>query len=149
VDIRATGMVYGRVWYKESFVLSDETIITKRTGKYKEYVTPSYIFKGGHRADIPYERYETEQKTVYFNAVFPLKVTYTRYYELEDYVVKTDIIKQKDLLVSEAYIRLSSRIPDDAQTLRFWTNVKEVDNLTYIDVYLETEQRIDSGGEFG
>ena len=47
VDIRATGMVYGRVWYKESFVLSDETIITKRTGKYKEYVTPSYIFKGG------------------------------------------------------------------------------------------------------
>jgi len=149
IDIRATGIVYGRVWYKESYTLTDEIEVYERTGRYIETVTPTYIFEGKSPQNIPYKHYEIEEEKIYYNAFFPLIVTYNRYYELEKIIVKRNVQMEKEEIIAESYLKLKSRVPDDAKIIRYWSTVKEVDNSTLIDVYLETEQRIDDGGEFG
>lgn len=150
IPVKATGIVYGRVWYKQSISLNEKEIIRQRTGNYIEIAEPQYIIKSKTTPKIPYKLYEIEQKKNYYNAFFPLIVTYTRYYELEEIT----LIRDKDDnnyndLISKAYIELLDEMPNDAIIIRYWSIVKKVDNITLIDVYLETEQRIDDGGKFG
>lgn len=147
--IAANGIVYGRVWYHESVSISKEEIIQKRTGNYIDVVTPTYIVKGSSNLKIPYALYEIEENINYFNAFFPLIVTYTRYYELIEEKVVHEVSGEYNSIISSSYVKLCNQIPIGAVILRQWSNIKEVDNITIIDVYLETEQRIDDGGNFG
>jgi similar to stage IV sporulation protein len=149
VPVKASGMVYGRVWYRESKTIGKEEIILERTGEYIETATPSYILKGKSNPLVPYTKYEIEEYNVTYNAVFPLTVTYTRYYELYETTVIRDVERDTARIITEAYLRLRERPPNDAEVVRYWSIVKEVDNLILIDVYLETEQRIDDGGTLG
>lgn len=149
IPLRATGMVYGKVWHKESTVLKNKQIVRKRTGNYIETATPRYIFPSKNNTEIPYELYESEEKIIVYNAFFPLTVTYTRYYELEEIEIETDTKTEVRNIISKSYLNIREKLPSDAVVVRHWSIIKELDNSTIIDVYLETEQRIDNGGEFG
>lgn len=149
IPIRATGMVYGRVWYNKCVDFYEQEKVYERTGNYIEVVEPSYIFSAKNRTDIPYKQYEIEENTYYYNAIFPLKVKYIRYYEVKEITLIRDLNSEMSNIVSKAYIELRAEIPAHAEVVRYWTVIKEVDNCTKIDVYLEAEQRIDDGGKFG
>lgn len=145
MPIKATGIVYGRVWYKQSVEINkQETMLVRSGNTYKEAYC-EYILEGAASRNAPYEKYEVEENTVIYNSVFPLRVTYLTYYELIEVTVERDIDKDTREIINRMYLEMRDKLPNDAVVLRMWNTVKEVDNKVTVDIYLETEQRIDGG----
>ena len=152
IDVKATGIVYGRVWYRRSMSIANTEIIRTRTGRYIDIANPKYLIPlpdTNDRADIPFELYEVEENIIHYNAFFPLTVTYTRYYEIEEVTITREQGDNYNEYITAMYLEIMGELAVDAVVIRYWTIVKVVDNITLIDVYLEAEQRIDDGGTFG
>lgn len=147
VPIKATGMVYGRCWYSDKVEIKATEVVKKRTGKVFKDVQVDYILDFKSKPKIPFKQYEKETKIETFNCVLPLKLTYTNYYEIKDEEVHIDLSKvDYEQKIIDTVNRLKEKVPKDAKILKYWYIRKEVDNTMTIDVYLETEQRIDGGG---
>ncbi len=141
--IYADGQIYGRIWLSKSAVINDEKLVTVRTGEFVQEVNVHYLLDFNSKISVPYLEYEKEIKITQLNAVFPLNIAYTTYYETKQQLQPCNIEVETNNAIALSYLKLTEIA--QGQILRQWHTIKKTDNGTIIEVVAETIQRIDGG----
>ncbi len=137
----AKGDIYGRVWYTEQLIITQERIRMERTGRMeKVYVsTESEVKYGGI-----FRMYEKETREVILPFVIPIKAKEITYYEVEEKTEKVDFEAEKDHIISEAFEKMAARLPAERDKIKKWFLIKTVDKMKVLDLYYEIEIKISS-----
>ena len=135
----ARGEVYGRIWLTEHIVVPLQRVVTYRTGR-KEIV---YTSTGSEeKYSGVFSLYEAVREEVWFPMVIPIKMRKTTYFEIKQKQETVDFEMQKEELIEEAFARMESRLPSDAQKVKKWFFIKTVDKTPVLDLYYETEVKV-------
>ncbi len=141
----ADGEVYGKVYTHKRFVIPEQAYTFVKTGKSKIKRQIGFnklaVIKSGK---VPYEFYEVATTNIKLFGLLPLNITTYEYFELQKVQIEqnTYIENLKNKCDSEFIASLNL----DAKLLVKNYEIKEVEGIKYLDIFYETEQRIDNGG---
>lgn len=144
-EVAADGEVYGRVYTHKRFVIPKQNFTFVKTGAYKTKRQLGFnnlaIIKAGKS---PYEYYDLATTSVNLFGILPIKVTSYKYYELKRVQIAQDAyienLKNKFDREFIAEQNINSKIISKNYEL------KEIEGVKYLDIFYETERRIDNGG---
>ncbi|MEG1963400.1 MAG: sporulation protein YqfD [Clostridia bacterium] len=139
-NVGASGEVFAKVYYHKRFILPKESIIFVPTGK---SVTKTDFCFLNFASNKKFDKYKYFQKTVNevaFNAILPIKLTQTTYYELENKLIDSNLLAPK--LENDMKHKILEQLDKNAVILKNWTTKKTLDNLLYFDIYYEVEECI-------
>lgn len=145
IEVAASGEVYGRVYTHQRFVIPMQTYSFVKTGASKVIRDLGFnSWKIFPDKKVPYEFYEKQTNTINLFGILPIRVTTCEYYELKKVAVSenTYIENLKKRFETEFIASLNL----DAKLLAKNYVIKEIDGTKYLDIFYETERRIDSGG---
>ncbi len=145
IEVVADGEVYGKVYTHKRFVIPEQAYTFVKTGKSKikrqiGFNKLAFIKSG----KVPYEFYEVATTNIKLFGLLPLNITTYEYFELQKVQIEqnTYIENLKNKCDSEFIASLNL----DAKLLVKNYEIKEVEGIKYLDIFYETEQRIDNGG---
>ncbi len=145
IEVVADGEVYGKVYTHKRFVIPEQAYTFVKTGKSKIKRQIGFnklaVIKSGK---VPYEFYEVATTNIKLFGLLPLNITTYEYFELQKVQIEqnTYIENLKNKCDSEFIASLNL----DAKLLVKNYEIKEVEGIKYLDIFYETEQRIDNGG---
>lgn len=145
IEVVADGEVYGKVYTHKRFVIPEQAYTFVKTGKSKIKRQIGFnklaVIKSGK---VPYEFYEVATTNIKLFGLLPLSITTYEYFELQKVQIEqnTYIENLKNKCDSEFIASLNL----DAKLLVKNYEIKEVEGIKYLDIFYETEQRIDNGG---
>lgn len=145
IEVVADGEVYGKVYTHKRFVIPEQAYTFVKTGKSKIKRQIGFnklaVIKSGK---VPYEFYEVATTNIKLFGLLPLNITTYEYFELQKVQIEqnTYIENLKNKCDSEFIASLNL----DAKLLVKNYDIKEVEGIKYLDIFYETEQRIDNGG---
>ncbi len=145
IEVVADGEVYGKVYTHKRFVIPEQAYTFVKTGKSKIKRQIGFnklaVIKSGK---VPYEFYEVATTNIKLFGLLPLNITTYEYFELQKVQIEqnTYIENLKNKCDSEFIASLNL----DAKLLVKNYEIKEVERIKYLDIFYETEQRIDNGG---
>lgn len=145
IEVAADGEVYGKVYTHKRFVIPEQAYTFVKTGKSKIKRQIGFnklaVIKSGK---VPYEFYEVATTNIKLFGLLPLSITTYEYFELQKVQIEqnTYIENLKNKCDSEFIASLNL----DAKLLVKNYEIKEVEGIKYLDIFYETEQRIDNGG---
>ncbi len=145
IEVVADGEVYGKVYTHKRFVIPEQAYTFVETGKSKIKRQIGFnklaVIKSGK---VPYEFYEVATTNIKLFGLLPLNITTYEYFELQKVQIEqnTYIENLKNKCDSEFIASLNL----DAKLLVKNYEIKEVEGIKYLDIFYETEQRIDNGG---
>lgn len=143
IECDARGSIYAKTWDSEEIVMSENNIISLRTGNIKIRTVVS--FGNAAMPESPFKDYDVEKTDSYIYGIIPLKVTKYIFYERKDYAFSYNDKEYKDILINDAYAKLNMRLNDNKKLMSSWIVEKKLDNLYIIDVYYELEELISGG----
>ena len=147
IDVNADGEVYGKVYTHKRFVIPNKNYAFVKTGKSSIKRQLGFnnltILKSGK---IPYEFFEVATTEIKLFGVLPLKVVTFEYFELKKVEIEqnTYIENLKNKFDSEFIEAMSG----EAKLLSKNYEIKTVEGVKYLDIFYETEQRLDNGGHY-
>ena len=145
IEVVADGEVYGKVYTHKRFVIPEQAYTFVKTGKSKIKRQIGFnklaVIKSGK---VPYEFYEVATTNIKLFGLLPLNITTYEYFELQKVQIEqnTYIENLKNKCDSEFIASMNL----DAKLLVKNYEIKEVEGIKYLDIFYETEQRIDNGG---
>jgi len=145
IEVVADGEVYGKVYTHKRFVIPEQAYTFVKTCKSKIKRQIGFnklaVIKSGK---VPYEFYEVATTNIKLFGLLPLNITTYEYFELQKVQIEqnTYIENLKNKCDSEFIASLNL----DAKLLVKNYEIKEVEGIKYLDIFYETEQRIDNGG---
>lgn len=145
IEVVADGEVYGRVYTHKRFVIPKQAYNFVKTGKSKivrELGFGKLTVVSGKK--VPYEFFEKQTSEIKLFGILPLRVTTYEYFELKKVQIEQNayIENLKNKFESEFVASLNL----EAKLLSKNYDIKEVDGIKYLDIFYETERRIDNGG---
>lgn len=145
-EVASEGSVFGRVWLKKSIALSSADVVIERSGNSIVNTTVSIFGIGKEKSvEPPYGMYERETTTQTIFGILPIKVKRTVYYELAVRTLERSIEDRIADEVAKARLDFVAEAGADAIINRVWTLQKESGGVSILEIYCETEQRIDNG----
>ncbi len=145
IEVVADGEIYGRVYTHKRFVIPEQNYTYVKTGKSKIKRQIGFnnlaILKAG---GSPYEFFELCKTNVKLFGILPLTVTTYEYFELQRVEISqnTYIENLKNKFENEFIANMNM----EAKLLAKNYEIKEIDGMKYLDIFYETEQRLDDGG---
>lgn len=145
IETIADGEVYGRVYTHKRFMLPEKNFTYIKTGKSKVKRQIGFnnwaILKAGKS---PYEYYELCKTNLKLFSILPINITTYEYFELERVSIdqNTYIENLKNKFDSEFIASMNM----DAKLIAKNYEIKQIDGTKFLDIFYETEQRIDDGG---
>lgn len=145
IEVKADGEVYGKVYTHKRFEIPQNPFSFIKTGGTKIVRELSFnkltVIPG---KKVPYEFFEKKTSEIKLFGILPLKVTSYEYFELKKVSIpqNTYIENLKNKFDSEFIASLNL----DAKLLSKDYQIKRIDGATFLDIFYETEQRIDNGG---
>lgn len=145
IEVKADGEVYGKVYTHKRFVIPNQSFTYVKTGRSKMSRELAFnkfaVLKAGKP---PYANYETSTTNFKLFGMLPLNITTIKYFELKKVAINqaTYIENLKNKFDAEFIASLNM----DAKILAKNYEIKEVSGTKYLDIFYETEQRIDNGG---
>lgn len=145
IEVVADGEVYGRVYTHKRFVIPNQNYTYVKTGKSKIKREIGFnnlaILKAG---GSPYEFFELCKTNIKLFGILPLTITTYEYFELQRVEISqnTYIENLKNKFENEFIANMNL----EAKLLAKNYEIKEIDGMKYLDIFYETEQRLDDGG---
>lgn len=145
LEVVADGEVYGRVYTHKRFVIPEQNYTYVKTGKSKIKRQIGFnnlaILKAG---GSPYEFFELCKTNVKLFGILPLTITTYEFFELQRVEISqnTYIENLKNKFENEFIANMNM----EAKLLAKNYEIKEIDGMKYLDIFYETEQRLDDGG---
>lgn len=145
IEVVADGEVYGRVYTHKRFVIPEQNYTYVKTGKSKIKRQIGFnnlaILKAG---SSPYEFFELCKTNIKLFGILPLTITTYEYFELQRVEISqnTYIENLKNKFENEFIANMNM----EAKLLAKNYEIKEIDGMKYLDIFYETEQRLDDGG---
>lgn len=145
IEVAADGEVYGKVYTHKRFIIPEQNYTFVKTGKSKIKRQIGFnnfaVIKSGK---VPYEFYEVATTNIKLFGLLPLNITSFEYFELQRVQIEQSayIENVKNKCDSEFIASLNM----DAKLLQKNYEIKEIEGIKYLDIFYETEQRIDNGG---
>lgn len=142
VMCKAGGEVYGRVWLTKTQYYDNQIIEFSRTGKEYVYYDIKPFNWLSSKKNVPFTYYDEKKEVIFLGGIAPLKAIKYTYYETEQIYVDFDFDSQSDLLIKELSDKLEEEIPQGAEVLRNWYEVKRLDKKVHLVIYYEIETLI-------
>ncbi|MDE6967188.1 MAG: sporulation protein YqfD [Clostridia bacterium] len=146
VEVYADGEVYGKVYTHKRFVIPKQNFTFVKTGKSKVKRQLGFnnlaVIKAGK---APYEFYELLKSEVNLFGILPIKVTTYEYFELKKVQIEQNAYIEQ--LKNKFDNEFKSSLDMDTKLLTKNYEIKEIEGIKYLDIFYETEQRIDNGGQ--
>lgn len=146
-EVSADGEVYGKVYTHKRFVIPKRNYAFVKTGKSTIKRQLGFnnltILKSGKS---PYEFYETQTREIRLFGILPIKIVTIEYFEMSRVEIEQNayIESLKNKFDSEFMASMNS----DSKLLAKNYEIKEVEGVKYLDIFYETEQRLDNGGHY-
>lgn len=132
----ALGVVYGQVVYSQTFTVTADAYVYRRTGNKKTVTTFSVAGLKAGKNKSPYASYESVTTVRTLSGFLPVKVEQTVYYETEAVKEERSVKEITASCVDEALMQFTG--PDE--NLYYKTHVEELCPGTYnVSVYIEAE----------
>ncbi len=140
-SVVADGEVYGTAFEYKRYLLSSSKIEYERTGKSKTVTTLGLFGLKIGKDKSPFARSESVTEVSVINALLPIKVTRTVFYETE--MRKTELTKEELIRLAEEKAKEETF---GGETATVKSNARQLSNGTYeISVYVEKEGLISKG----
>ncbi len=144
--VKASGVVYGRVWKSKRVSLPEDYVEAVPTGESTTRVGISIFGWEWKKQKQPdYEHYQTTSTSCVFGSFFPLKYTKTTYHEVKYAKSKVDE-RYIQSQIDNAQMDILADLEESAMPIRTWNFQKKLDKIYILDIYYEIEMPINVGG---
>ena len=138
VPSKAKGRVKLYIWNSVTLDFCENSQVLSRTGESQTVV--SVMWKDEvivDKKDSLFDNYETEERVVALVGG-PIKIIYTKYYELEQVEVYRKFEDEKDSLIWEAREKMLT-IVDESDIIDEKVSISQRDDIYYLTFYVKTE----------
>lgn len=142
-DCTANGIIKARVYYSHTEEFKSHQLVNKRTGKVQvnsDYFLFGWNFKRVYSEPV-FENYETEisTKNVFHDNFFPLKVTFTKYFELQEVEVIREFEDFKQELLKTCHKTALAKIPYNTVIVNEFEEIEQTANGYRVSAFYEAE----------
>lgn len=145
--VAAVGEVYGKVYTHKRFVIPEQPYSYVKTGKSCVRRSIGFnkltLLKAGKS---PYKHCEVSKREINLFSILPLSFVTYEYYELQRVAISPDAYMQD--LKSKFETEFISTLPPSAKITAKNSEIKTIEGVKYLDIFYETEQRLDQGGQY-
>ncbi len=145
-NIEAKGQVFAYIWKSATIEFPLEKIVWARTDNFVLKKTISLFGKTvfEHSDIVPFEKFEEESETKNLcpSGAIPLKVTFTKIFELEKKSITQNFEEMKDKLFSQAKLVASEQVIAGENVLEEKTETNFVSNIWFVTHYIKIKEKI-------
>lgn len=147
IEVAADGEVYGKVYTHKRFLVPKQNYTFIKTGKSVVKRCLGFntldILKAGKP---PYEFYDLRTTEIKLFGVLPIRVVTYEYFEMQRVEIEQNAYIES--LKSKFDSEFMAAMQNDCRLLSKNYEIKEVEGVKYLDIFYETEQRLDNGGHY-
>ena len=145
IECNAKGQVFAYVWKSSTLEYPQTKIELARTGNYVENYKITYknnILTSTNN-EVLFDKFEQEEEIQNLtNSLIPIKITYTKSFELQEVLTTQNFEENKEKLLRQAKLIAWENINGDEDILEEKTEINFVSNIWFITHYIKIKEKI-------